>query len=63
MVLGKVKIFDNAIDDDKLDTVAARTIQLAAGQKFEVLDEDGFTLLSADNDTKVVRVKGNLQKV
>ena len=63
MVFGKVKIFDNAVDENKLDTTAARVIQLKAGEKFEVKDADGFTLLSADNDTSKVAVKGNIIRV
>ena len=63
MVIAKVKLLNNSVDDSKLDTTAARRIQLRAGEKFEVVDSDGFTLLSADNDTKKVAIKGNLVKV
>ena len=63
MVLGRVKIFDNAVNDNKLEVTAGNTIQLKAGEKFTVLDEDGFTLLEADNDTKEIKIKGNLGKV
>ena len=63
MVLGRVKIFDNAVDDNKLEVAAAKVIQLKAGEKFEVKDADGFTLLSADNDTRKVAIKGKLGKV
>ena len=63
MVFGKVKIFDNAVDENKLDTTAAKVIQLKAGEKFEVKDTDGFTLLRVDNDTKKVAIKGNLDKI
>ena len=63
MVLGRVKIFDNAVDESKLDTTAAKVVQLAAGEKFEVKDEHGFTLLEVDNDSKKVNIKGNIGRV
>ena len=63
MVLGEVKIFKNAINSEKLSSDAAKVIQLAAGEKFEVKDADGFTLLEAINDTRRVNVQGTVGKV
>ena len=63
MVLGEVKIFKNAINSEKLSSDAAKVIQLAPGEKFEVKDSDGFTLLSSDNDSKITSIKGNIKRV
>ena len=63
MVLGEVKIFKNAINSEKLSADAAKIVQLGSGEKFEVKDEDGFTLISADNDTKIISIKGNIKRV
>lgn len=63
MGIGTVKIMNAAVTKDKLETTAAKTIQLAAGEKFIVKDADGFTLIEADNDTKKIKIKGNIEKV
>ena len=63
MVLGEVKIFKNAINSEKLSSDAAKTVQLAKGEKWTVKDNVGFILLSVDNDTRKVKAKGNIERV
>ena len=62
-MIPRVKILNNSINDEKLDVTAGNSVQLKAGEKFEVKDSDGFTLLSVDNDTKKVKAKGNIERV
>ena len=63
MVLGRVKIFDDAVDENKLDVTAATTVQLKAGGKYTIKDNEGVPLLVVENDTKKVKVLGGVQRI
>ena len=62
-VIGRVKIFDGAVDDNKLDVTAANTVRLKAGGKYTIEDNDGVPLLVVENDTKKVKVLGGVQRI
>ena len=63
MVLGNVKIFDNAVDDNKLDVTAATTVRLKKGGKYTIQDNDGVPILVVDNDTKQVKMLKGVQRI
>ncbi len=63
MVVPRVKIFNGSIDENKLDVTAANTVQLKAGGKYTIKDNDGVPLLVVENDTKKVKVLGEVQRI
>ena len=62
-MITRVKLFEDAVDAEKITSDAILTVQLKAGEKYEVKDEDKVPLLQVDNDTKKVKVRGNIDKI
>ncbi len=63
MVVTNARIMDNAVDESKIKDSAVQRIQLAPGEKFEIIASNGFTILRIDNDTRKIAVRGNIDKI
>ncbi|KKM97081.1 hypothetical protein LCGC14_1171720 [marine sediment metagenome] len=63
MVVTNARIMDNAVDESKIKDSAVQRIQLAPGEKFEIIDNIGFVILRAENDNRKVSIRGKIDKV
>ena len=61
-MITNVKLFKNAVDVKQITSGAVLTVQLASGETFQVKDDGKFPLLQVDNDTKEVRIRGNIKR-
>ena len=62
MVVTSARLMDKSVDSNKVTDDAVKTIRLKVGQRFQVLDSDGFTLLNVINDSKKTNIRGTIGK-
>ena len=61
MSIGKVKIFNNAVDESKLDVTAAKEVQLSGTDgtdKYIIKDGDGTPIFVVASDGTIKTKKG-----
>ena len=62
MVVTSARLMDNSVNSDKVTDEAVKTIRLKVGQRFQIIDHEGFTLVNVINDTGETNIRGTIGK-